>query len=245
MNPHLEPQAATDQTRPMTSSATRDVDEQALARKLERRRKVLIGGVVASGLLTIGNRPALANGGACTVSAVASANPSHTQSGPCGNSPGCWKNHDFALWADGATFMNVSVPYTHSTVLSNLFSILTQSTGNVKFSIDVSAQLGQEIDASNHCQVNIYYADNSEHTLLDSGQLTQLVAGLLNSFFFGNSYTVANVKTIINNYFTTVYNDAVTNTSSSLADITTQTNNLFGASGSITVANNSYTENCT
>lgn len=65
------------------------------APRLNQRRRKLLGGVAASPLLlSVASRPAWANGGMCTPSALASANLSgqHDFDG-CGISAGWWKNN--------------------------------------------------------------------------------------------------------------------------------------------------------
>src|SRR5690349_17632512 len=71
---------------------------------LERRRRFLTGGLatVPIAITTLANRPALAGDQLCTVSARMSGNLSRPVRGPCGSSPGCWRNH--ALSHDAASW---------------------------------------------------------------------------------------------------------------------------------------------
>ena len=79
---------------PGAQAPTESAVEQEAPRHNPRRRK-LLGGVAASPLLlSVASRPAWANGGMCTPSALASANLSgqHDFDG-CGISAGWWKNN--------------------------------------------------------------------------------------------------------------------------------------------------------
>ncbi|MFU2485870.1 hypothetical protein [Thauera sp. WH-1] len=80
---------------PVSRAPSEVVAAQRDAKHSTRRRK-LLGGVAASPLLlSISSRPAWANGGMCTPSALASANLSgqHDFSG-CSISAGWWKNNE-------------------------------------------------------------------------------------------------------------------------------------------------------
>lgn len=79
---------------PSAQAPTESAIEQGAPRHNQRRRK-LLGGVAASPLLlSVASRPAWANGGMCTPSALASANLSgqHDFEG-CGLSAGFWKTN--------------------------------------------------------------------------------------------------------------------------------------------------------
>ncbi len=214
------------------------------ARKRGQRRQFLIGGAATVGFVTLANRPANADGGgggACTPSLVGSVNPSRHLPPVCGNTPGCWKNHSYSYWAPGSYFMNVLVPYTHTTSLTTVFPVLTQTSGNVKFIINGSTALGSEIDASQSITISVEMANQTVVQVLNQGQLSQVVAALLNSFFFGNLYSIPSAKSFITTFFTAVYNDAMSNNSS---DIATQVSSYFGNYGSVYQANNNYSELC-
>jgi len=218
----------------------------AASQKREKRRRLLIGGAVAGGLFTLPSSPLLAQTKKkCTVSLISSANPSVIAADTCGNSPGCWRNSNgFPVWADGAKFLGNPVPYTHTTPLdsSTLFSDpLTKTSGNVKFTINGSNLLQDEINQMSGITISVHMANNTKIQFLNQGQLANLVAGLLNSFFFGSHYLQPGAFGLISSFFQSVFTDAKANNS---GDISTQVNNLFGTNGTITFANNNFSELC-
>ena len=198
-----------------------------------RRRQFLVGSIATAGLATITNRSALATtAGQCTVSAVGSMNPSHVITGACGDSPGCWKNHDSLVWNDGATFtvngVSMAVPYTHDTQINKVFPILAAvpfvvSNGTLWNMINGAASIG------------VQFKDGSVLVCFDSGfespgEQLNTAAAILNQYFYGARYYPGNIQTyiggILSQIQTLALSDNGTNTSSLKTQISTLVSNM-------------------
>jgi hypothetical protein len=206
-------------------------------KKRAQRRKLIIGGAMTAGVLTLANRPAIASGGSPSLLMSHTNNPNSSSDPPSvwGQPPSYWTDAGSYAWTAGATFMGAPVTYTQTTTLSGAFPTLNSTSGNVKFTIQGSATLGSEINAGSGDSVLVEMANKTSVTVLTSAQLAQLVAGLLNWYFFGSRYPVANVPNTISTFFTNVFNDAKANNASG---ITSAASSLFGTSGTIYLANN-------
>lgn len=186
------------------------------AGKLNERRRLLVGGAVFAGFMTVSNRSALASDSRCGPSQLASLAPSHTINGNCGDSPDRWSGPQHSSWQDGATFNGQPLPYTHSTDIRSVFSSLnsapfTVSGGTLDEMIQGKAAIGVDLYTS---KKHLVAWDSG---LVTPGEQQDLAAALLNEQFYGSRYC-SNVTTLINNCFMTVsqlaYQDDGKNTDS-------------------------------
>jgi hypothetical protein len=242
---------------PLTGNG--DAESAIVAEKRAQRRRVLLGSAIGGGLFTLPNSPVLAQGIACSVSAVASQNGSRPLVAPCGNSPGCWKSSNqngFKAWKYGAVFPSpggVLVNPVHDTTFTgpNAYS---PSLGFVAFNSSTPSTPGfiinhggdpstttfaQMIDANSHFSISMKVG-TTVFPVLDPGELANLIAGLLNQFFFGTLYSLGptGASTAINQMFTAVLQ------LTSQTSINNEVNQFFGPTGSIFVANNKNTDLC-
>jgi hypothetical protein len=214
MNESIEPRPS--------DAAAEAAGSGALDRIRLRRRKFLIGGAATGGVMfTLGNRPVAAATTNCSISAIGSVNPSATVRNPCGDSPGCWKNKDFAVWADGAKFNNIPVTFTHSTLITSVFTVLASAPFTVGTNpadtlanMIINGNAIFKVKMQNNTHVQFWTAP---------GQQLNLVAAILNNYFYGAHYSATDIRTVINGVLSNIKADAAANNSS---DITTQTNNL-------------------
>src|SRR5262249_25301151 len=121
MTEHIQPKAEKTQPSNAAAPSLQAAADPAAAHRAARRRLLAGGIATVPAIVTLTSRPAFATGGnVCSLSALASANVSRVMNSKCGDSPGCWKNHDLSAWADGATFMGKSVPFTQSTLITTV-----------------------------------------------------------------------------------------------------------------------------
>jgi hypothetical protein len=176
-------------------------------------------------VLTLSSQRALAIVGqkACTVSTWASAHPSAQVSTPCGDSPGCWKNHDFAAWADGAVFKQIPVQYTHSTTITSVFSILASSPFKC-----AQATLANLIGATGtSASVTVQLANGTIVNVWSPGQQLNVVAALLNNFFYGNLFYPLDIQSVIASTLAAMKSSAANNDQSGISNQADSLDNLL------------------
>jgi hypothetical protein len=162
-------------------------------RALERRRRFLTGGLAAVpvAITTLANRPALATNNFCTISAVMSGNASRAITGPCGSSPGCWKNHALSNNASSWT----AAGFSPHDLFTTVFPMLKTAPWKCYPS---DATMLQALNGE--VTVKVTLTDGSKTVVLSSFASAfplQICAGVLNAGFFGTpSYplTVQGVK---------------------------------------------------
>lgn len=199
-------------------------DEAVRERRRQERRRLLLGSAAGAGaIVTMANRPAFAwsggggGGGQCTVSALGSLHPSRPVSGSCGDSPGCWKNHDSGCWADGAIFNGVPVKYTHSTLITKCFPILSGSPYTVS-----SGTLWNMINQGGGT-FSIKLANGSHYSILTGpGQQLNIAAAILNNYFYGSLYSTSDIMTVISNAFSSCKTYAGSNDTTSISNTLNQ-----------------------
>jgi len=244
--------AAPDASQPRPEWLAR-IETTTLAEKRNKRRQLLIGGGVASGLFTLASGPVLAQKKKqCTVSAIASNNSSLATPSHCGNSPGCWKKSAFNAWAPGTTFIGQPVNPVHSTTFRNSSnpSFTFPTSGTCHFIITGTGAstsnnggdtpFGTLIEQNNHCKLSVTLNNGQTFQVLDQGGLSQLVAALLNSFFFGHLYSISGVGSVISTFLNTVISDATGNNTTGITSAAA----TFASGGQIYQANNNFTESC-
>jgi len=181
----------------------------------ELRRRFLLGGAASAGaIVTLASRPALATQNAanvCTVSALGSVNPSRPlTSGTCGDSPGCWKGHDFGVWADGATFNGIPVLYTHSTNITTVFPLLASAPFKC-----TGTTLANMINGGG--SVTIKMQNGISVAVWTSGQMLNIVAAILNNYFYGVLFFATDILHTINNTLGVIKVSAANNNSSAIS----------------------------
>jgi hypothetical protein len=155
---------------------------------LARRRKFLAGSLATSSFVaTLASRTALADT-VCTVSGFHSLHPSQADETTlkCGDSPGCWKNTNFNLWAapfkkrDGTFTI-----YTHTTIIGQVSGLTDGTTGfgNPIWTNAQTLQLQQMINGTGLTLK--FHGTNTSFTAISGGQAANIAAGLLNETFFG------------------------------------------------------------
>lgn len=175
MNPHIE-------QKPDALSEAEGERADARARALARRRRFLTGGLSAvPAIVTLANKPALAKN-FCTVSAKLSGNASRPIKGPCGSSPGCWKNHALKNNASSWTSTGLS---PHG-LLTSLFPILKTDPWKCYPS---DATLLQALDKS--CVIRAKVNGSWVDPKFPKAFTAQIVAGVLNARFFGIAYPMS------------------------------------------------------
>lgn len=175
MNPHIE-------QKPDALSEAEAERSDAQARALARRRRFLTGGLSAvPAIVTLANKPALAKN-FCTISAKLSGNASRPMRGPCGSSPGCWKNHALRNNASSWTSTGLS---PHG-LLTSLFPILKTNPWRC---VPSDATLLQALDKS--CVIQAKVNGSWVDPKFPKAFTAQIVAGVLNARFFGIAYPMS------------------------------------------------------
>lgn len=185
MNPHI-------QQKPDATSEAKGERSDARARALARRRRFLTGGLSAvPAIVTLANKPALATN-FCTISAKLSGNASRPITGPCGSSPGCWKNHALSNNASSWTSTGLS-PYG---LFTDLFPLLKTEPWKC---IPTDATLLQALDKTPVIKVKI--SGSWVNHKFPEAFTAQIVAGVLNARFFGVAYPMSEdaIKTSVLN----------------------------------------------
>jgi hypothetical protein len=231
-------------------------ESAAVAEKRNKRRQLLIGGAVVGGLFTLPNSAVLAQKKKkkCTMSAMASHNGSMAAPSACGLSPGCYKNQGLNSWAPGAVFppgsSHTISPNWNVTFVSLLGSTNFPATGTEHFVITGSGISGTNgtattfktmIDQSNQCKLSIIMKNGKSASVLNQGEIANLIAGLLNLSFFGNLYPFAGVSSMITTFFSGVLTDAKASNSSA---ISTAAGTNFGSGSKLITANNASNAAC-
>jgi hypothetical protein len=174
MNPHIE-------QKPDASSGAEGERSDARARALARRRRFLTGGLSAvPAIVTLANKPALAKN-FCTVSAKMSGNASRPMRGPCGSSPGCWKNHALKNNASSWTSTGLS---PHG-LLTSLFPMFKTHPWKC-FPSDATLLQALEMSCVIRAKVDGSWVDPK----FPKAFTAQIVAGVLNARFFGTFYPI-------------------------------------------------------
>lgn len=198
--------------------------------KRQKRRLLLIGGVAATGLMTLPNRSALADGTNCTASVAASAAPSHAPKGICAPSPGYWKNQGFSWWAydfpvgSGIQLEINHIALNHSTTFGSLFGI-AMGTSIGQFTISSSGLDFKTLIGGSNDKMFVEVKDtpkNKSAFILSGGDIKNIIAALLNAAIFGNrSPTISplGVYGNLNAYFNQVASDATTGGSANLTAV--------------------------
>lgn len=194
MTETVGPEAGGSAPVPTVEAAPARSDRQAL------RRQLLLGGIATTGMLvTLANRPALAwnKGGDannnCTLSALGSVNPSHPTAGPCGDSPGCWKNKNCDVWSPSSYFKNQPVLYNWNTPLSSVCPNLRNGVFTVSGPDKLLNYLtsGYQGCAATTITVDLSGCGRKKSntlTLWSYGQSCNVVAAILNDYFYGTLY---------------------------------------------------------
>jgi hypothetical protein len=162
------------------SESATDRADAARDRVLERRRRFLTGGFTAVPVVitTLANKPALA-ANFCTVSAALSGNASRPITGPCGSSPGCWKNHALSNNASSWT----AAGFSPNDLFTTVFPMLNIAPWKC---VPNDATMLQAL--SGEVVIKVKLTDGSKQEWLsnfNSGFPLQICAGVLNAGFFG------------------------------------------------------------
>ena len=186
--------------------------------KASSRRMLLRGSLIAAPtILTLKSRPVLAKKKTCSPSAFMSKNPSVPLERACGDSPGCWKQKNFDKWSEYTGGL-----YQHGTSLSGTFSAMPQTrtvviNGQTRTiprctfrigSTPVSdLTLAQCINVVGDIFVEAIKDGNKTSVRaieVSNGFQLQIVAGILNGAFYGDTYVLGGDDRVIS-----VVNDAI------------------------------------
>jgi hypothetical protein len=210
-------------------------------RVLERRRRFLTGGLSAVPVVitTLANRPALA-ANFCTVSAVLSGNASRAITGPCGSSPGCWKNHALSNNASSWTAAGFSPGQSFTSVFPQLNSAPWKCYPS-------NATMLDAISGGVIIKVKLRATDDPNYSVwldnLAAGFPLQICAGVLNAGFFGTPaypYTVQGIKTLVTNITTL----PTTGKKGNLNSVASNIKNAVSALTSDLNSKNTVTDDC-
>jgi hypothetical protein len=178
MKPHIE--------RPIPGSDPGHPPAKSRADRIrERRRRFLLGGVSSFSVVTLASKPVLATGQrVCSISAKLSANASRPLQGPCGNTPGCWKNH--ALSNDASSW--TAAGHSPSQPFKSVFTMFDPTSGTNPYNAwSCSPSNATLLDALNG-SVSIRLKVTDSTTPVGGFSTTfpaHAVAALLNAKFFG------------------------------------------------------------
>jgi hypothetical protein len=188
------------------------------SRRASSRRMLLRGSLVAAPtILTLKSRPVLASGRTCSPSAFMSKNPSVPLERACGDSPGCWKSKNFDKWSEYTGGL-----YQHGTSLSATFSAMAQTrtvtiNGQTKTIPRCSFKIGSTpVSDLTLVQCINVVGDVFVEAIKDgvktsvraievsNGFQLQIVAGILNGAFYGDTYVLGGDDRVIS-----LVNDAI------------------------------------
>jgi hypothetical protein len=175
------------------------------------RRMLLRGSLVAApAILTLKSRPVLAGGKTCSPSAFMSKNPSVPLTQACGDSPGCWTQKNYLKWSEytggayqhgaslKATFSEMA--RTRTVTINNQQQTIAQCTFKVGGATVSDLSLSQCILVQG--DIFVEAIKNGVKTTVkaievSNGFQLQIVAGILNGAFYGDTYVLGGDDRII------------------------------------------------
>ena len=188
------------------------------SRSASSRRMLLRGSLVAAPtILTLKSRPVLASGKTCSPSAFMSKNPSKPLEQACGDSPGCWTQKNYLKWSEYTGGV-----YQHGTSLKATFSAMAQTrTVTIngqqqtipRCTFKISGATVSDLSLSQCILVQgdvfVEAIKNGVKTSVkaievSNGFQLQIVAGILNGAFYGDTYVLGGDDRIIS-----IVNDAI------------------------------------
>jgi hypothetical protein len=167
-----------------SESGSEQARSAAQDRIIERRRRFLTGGLATLPVVitTLANRPALAGDNLCTVSARMSGNLSRPVRGPCGSSPGCWRNHALSNGAASWQVTGLS-PYDPFTGLFPIFKTLPWRASPTDTTLVNALDPSAKVPA-----IKVKISGSWVASGFPAAFPAQLVAGVLNARYYGVLY---------------------------------------------------------